>query len=117
MPCAIIAAAILNCTSAQALSPADAVRVLTSHTSPWMAPPPMPSPYEFAMRNAPTPAPNPYSPFLTPATPIAPLAPYWSVTTRYGRNRVETVFNDRPRPGGVTGRTGGTTRGRSGSNR
>jgi hypothetical protein len=94
--CTIIAATILNCASAHAVPPAEAVRVLTSNTRPWTAPPPMPSPIEFAMRNRELPRPNPNSPFLTPATPNQPLAPPWSVTTYYGRNYVETLFNGRP---------------------
>lgn len=96
MFCTIIAATILNCRAIHAVPPAEAVRVLTSNTSPWIAPPPLPTPYEFAMRNAPLPPPNPNSPFLTAATPTQPLAPPWSVTTYYGRRYLETRFNGRP---------------------
>jgi hypothetical protein len=94
--CTIIGATILNCSSVAPLPPAAAVTVLTSHTSPWVAPPPMPTPYEWATRNAPAPPRNPNSPFLTPATPIAPLAPPWSYTTYYGRNFAVTRSNVRP---------------------
>ncbi len=95
--CALVLG-LITCTVAPGarLAPAEAVRVLTSNTSPWIAPPPLPDAYTLAMRDQPLPPPNPYSPFLTPATPIQPLAPPWSVTTHYGRNYVETLFNGRP---------------------
>lgn len=92
--CTIIGATILNCAAVAPLPPATAVHVLTSNTRPWTPPPPMPSPYEMAMRDTPMPAPNPYSPFLTPATPIAPLSEPWSYTTYVGRGFAVT----RPTP-------------------
>lgn len=39
---------------------------------------------------------NPSWPFLTPATPIAPLSTPWRVTTVTTRNGVITYFNGRP---------------------
>jgi hypothetical protein len=94
--CALVLG-LITCTVAPGarLAPAEAVRVLTSNTRPYVAPPPLPDAYALAMRNQDVPH-NPNSPFLTPATPIQPLAPPWSVTTHYGRNYVETLFNGRP---------------------
>lgn len=92
--CTIIGAVVLNCVAAP-LPPTEAVKVLTSNTRPWVAASRIPSYEEWVQRNAPLPAPNPYSPFLTPATPIAPLSEPWSYTTYYGRGFAVT----RPTPG------------------
>lgn len=93
--CVIVAAAVLNCTPAQALTPAEAVRVLTSNTRPVVAPL-----ARVAQDVRPVPH-NPAWPFLTPATPIAPLAPPWSVTyvtgpVYGGYGYGEPLFNGRP---------------------
>jgi hypothetical protein len=95
--CVIVATAILNCTSAQALPPADAVRVLTSNTRPFVAP------VRITPQYAPPIPHDPNWPFLSPMSPTRPLAPPWSVTTYYGRNHVETFFNGEPFPGVVYG--------------
>lgn len=93
--CTIVGAVILHCASTHPLPPAEAVRVLTSNTRPYIAPPPMPDRFTLAMRAMPSPPPNPYSPFLTPATPIAPLSEPWSYTTYYGRHVAVTRSNVR----------------------
>lgn len=51
-----------------------------------------------ALATAPVPH-DPLWPFTSPATPIQPLAPPWSVTTYYGRHNVVTFFNGQPFPG------------------
>ena len=87
--CLIVGVLITGCGPTKALTPADAVRVLTSNTRPCVAPMAIAPQYV-------TPVPHdPNWPFLTPSTPTRPLAPPWSVTTYYGRNHVETFFNGR----------------------
>jgi len=77
----LIVAAVVTCTAAPASAPpapATAVAILTASVPPYVAP--WPRAVRTAADERPLAPPSP-SPFPTPATPIAPLAAPWRVTT------------------------------------
>jgi hypothetical protein len=94
MTCILIAAVITCTGTAPRLTPAEAVRVLTASTRPFVYVAPAPRDYPRELPPVTSPETGwPYHGSIADLPPTRPLAAPWRVTTTIRHGVVETWFN------------------------